>query len=63
MAMTEFRKIQIEQRKLEEELDKIAEKKSEERRKKFKKSYPIHTPKEALRNLGNRIIPKCWYDE
>lgn len=63
MAMTEFRKIQIEQRELDKTLDKIAEKKSKERRKKFKKSYPIHTPREALRNLGNRTIPKHWYDE
>lgn len=63
MAITEYRKIQIEQRKLEEALDKIAEKKSKERRKKFKKSYPIHTPREALRNLGNRTTPKRWYDE
>lgn len=63
MAITEFKKIQIEQRRLDEALAQIAEKKSKDRRKKLKKSYPIHTPREALKNLGNRTIPKRWYDE
>lgn len=38
MPMNEFRKIQMEQKHLDEVLDKIAEKKSKERRKKLKMS-------------------------
>lgn len=56
---TEFTKIQFEQRALEEKLEKIAE----DRHKKFKKSHPLQTQREALRNLGNRTIPKRKDDE
>ncbi len=54
MAITEYRKIQIEQRELDKKLDEIAEKKSKERCKKRRLSYAMHTPPEVLRNLGNR---------
>lgn len=52
--MTEFRKIQIEQRELDRKLDEIAAKKAKERQEQNRLSYCMHTPLEVLRNLGKR---------
>ena len=52
--ITEYRKIQIEQKRLEEKLDEIAAKRARKRREKNKYSYAMHTPKEAMRKLRER---------
>lgn len=54
MSMTEYRKIQIEERKLRDKLDEIAAHKALERKAANKISYCMHTPKEAMRRLGDR---------
>lgn len=57
--ITEYRKIQIEQKRLEEKLDEIAAKRARKRREKNKYSYAMHTPKEAMRKLEER--PRSRY--
>ena len=54
MTLTEYRKIQMEQRELERKLDEIAVRHSRERCAKNRKSYCMHTPPEALCALGQR---------
>lgn len=54
MAISEYRKIQIEQKHLDCVLDGIAARKSKERRKQNRLSYAMHTPPEVMRNLGKR---------
>ena len=49
--ITEYRRIQIEQKRLEEKLDEIAAKRARKRREKNKYYYAMHTPKEAMRKL------------
>lgn len=54
MAQSEFRTIQLEQRKLDAKLDLIAAKRAREWKAETRVSYCMHTPKEALRRLGER---------
>lgn len=54
MAMSEYRKIQLEQRKLDRELDQIASQKAKDWKAARRVSYCMHTPKEALRQLEQR---------
>lgn len=54
MPMSEYRKIQIEQRELDKKLDEIATRIAKARKERNKYSYVIHTPKEALKRLGER---------
>lgn len=50
--MTEYDKIQMEQKKLERKLDEIAARRAKEMRERNRKSYCMHTPPEVLRALG-----------
>ncbi len=61
MAMSEYRKIQIEQRELDRKLDEIAARRAKERKAASKISYCMHTPKEAMRRLGERSRTRSWY--
>ncbi len=54
MAMAKCRKAQLRQRELNRKLDEIAADRAKERRAANKVSYCMHTPKEALRELGER---------
>lgn len=61
MVMSEYRKIKIEQHELNRKLDEIATRKELERRAANKISYCMHTPKEAMRSLGERSQTRSWY--
>ena len=63
MAMSEYRKIQIEQCELDRKLDEIAARRAKERKEASKISYCMHTPKEAMRRLGerSRSRTRSWY--
>ena len=50
--MSEFRKIQLEQRKLDSKLDEIAAKRAREFQKERYPSYCMHTPPEVLYRLA-----------
>lgn len=50
--MSEFRKIQLEQRKLDSKLDEIAAKRAREFQKQRYPSYCMHTPPEVLDRLA-----------
>lgn len=50
--MSEFRKIQLEQRKLDRQLDEIAAKRAREFQKGRYPSYCMHTPPEVLDRLA-----------
>lgn len=55
MTISEYRKIQIEQRKLEEKLDEIAKRHAHKPLGSFgNPSYCMHTPPKAMRALGER---------
>lgn len=54
MAISEYRKIQIEQRELDRRLDEIAMRKAQQRSSGRKASYCMHTPKEAMQRLGKK---------
>ena len=55
MAMSEYRKMEIEQRKLNRDLDKIAKKRAKEiYNKQRTPSYCMHTPSEVLKKLSER---------
>jgi hypothetical protein len=54
LHMTEYEKIQQEQKELERKLDEIAVRRAKERRSRNRRSYCMHTPPEALRRLGER---------
>lgn len=52
MATSEYRKAEIRRIRLNKMLDEIAAHRAKQRREEYKKSYPMHTPKEALKELG-----------
>lgn len=52
MAISEYRKIQTEQRELARKLDEIVVRKATEKSTINKASYCMHTPKEVMRRLG-----------
>ncbi len=54
MAMTEYKKAQLKRCELKRKLDEIAEYRAKERRAANKASYCMHTPKDAMRELGER---------
>lgn len=54
MAISEYRKAEERRIRLNKMLDEIAAFRSKQRREEHKKSYPMHTPKEALKELGER---------
>lgn len=54
MATGKYRKAEERRIWLKKQLDEIAAFRSKQRREKYKKSYPMHTPKEALKELGER---------
>ena len=59
--MTEYDKIQREQKELERKLDEIAARRAKERQERNRKSYCMHTPPEVLRNLGKRKFERNWF--
>lgn len=60
MAISEYRKIQIEQRELDRQLENIVDRKIKERKDASKVSYCMHTPRAVLRRLGDRSRPRTW---
>ncbi len=60
MAMSEFQKMKEQERELDRKLDEICKREALERKAKHKYSYAMHTPREALRRLGDRSNPKTW---
>lgn len=57
--MSEFRKLEREQNKLDRRLKEVASKRAKEITQRYP-SYCIHTPKEALRDIANRTIKRSW---
>lgn len=60
MAISEYRKIQIEQRELNRQLDDVVKCKIKKRKDNHEASYFIHTPKAVLHRLGDRSCPRTW---
>lgn len=58
MALSEYDKIQLEQKELERKLDEIVVRKVREEHSGMRKSYAMHTPPEVLRNLGKKKFEK-----
>ena len=54
MATSKYRKAEERRIRIKKALDEIAAHRAKQRREEYKKSYPMHTPKEALKELGER---------
>ena len=54
MAISEYDKLQLEQRELERKLDAISIRNVHSKYSGMRKSYAMHTPAEVMRNLGKR---------